>query len=107
MKSIQFLAIFALVFSFGMTAQARDADESMLMLREAMMDSNADYNKHKKKTNYEEFDRADEWAVRDSQAIQVGDSYVDPADMVDFKQPQESKSDRDVSSTESFQDDEI
>lgn len=54
-----------------MTAQARNADESKFMLQEALMSSNADYNKFKKKMNQEEMDRADQWAERGEQAIAI------------------------------------
>ncbi len=77
-------------------AQGRDLDESQLMLQEAMMNSNADYNKHKKKMNHEEFDRADDWSDRDSQAIVI-EGQLSP--LVDFQEVRlEVRQDREVSS---------
>ena len=68
------------------------------MLRAAMMESNADYNKHKKKMNHEEFDRADDWSERDTQAILIHGRT--PVDTEEFKQLNDEfrASDREVSS---------
>lgn len=51
--------------------QAEDYTESDHLFREAMMRSNADYNKHKQKSNMAENERSDEWGERDIGAIQI------------------------------------
>lgn len=61
----------AFLLSISFSAQARSEGESMELLKEALMQSNGDYNKHKKKFNHDEFDRADEWAERDVEAIAI------------------------------------
>ena len=50
---------------------AEGISESAYLLQQAMMESNADYNKHKKKANHEEFDRAENWENRASDAILI------------------------------------
>jgi hypothetical protein len=57
--------------------RAETISESAFLLREAMMQSNADYNKFKKIENTEEFDRADEWGERDSVAIGINNPNSD------------------------------
>lgn len=64
--------------------------ESAYLLQEAMMQSNADYNKHKKAINHEEFDRADDWSTRDTQAININESTHNLAIDSEFKQQAEN-----------------
>jgi hypothetical protein len=68
MTSIILLGL-TLTANMGM---AKDSLESELLLREALMSSNADYNKHKKAANEEEYERIDNWRSRDSQVIEIG-----------------------------------
>lgn len=107
MISTKNIFLAAAVLLIGFSAQARDTDESMLMLQEAMMDSNADYNKHKKKSNHEEFDRADDWSERNSQAIMI-DGTKTYGNISKFKEPrkEELQQNREVSSHETAQEQE-
>jgi hypothetical protein len=75
---------------------ARDTDESELLLKEAMMQSNADWNQHQKKLNHEEFDRADQWEERNSQAIVIDHRTID---YIGYQQAKEEfRQNREVSS---------
>ncbi len=85
------------------SAQARDYDESQLLLREAMMESNADYNKHKKKVNDEDNERADDWGERKTQAIVIDGRSRDVSNFQEMKE--EVEQDREVSSHKDEQDD--
>ncbi len=96
MKTTKIFLIIVLAYFTSMTANARDVDESQLLLREAMMNSNADYNKHKKKMNHEEFDRADEWGERDTQAIVIDAAGANIDGFTELKK--EVGQDREVSS---------
>ena len=101
MKSILNVLAAIISFSFiGISAQAEGISESAYLLREAMMQSNADYNKHKKKTNYEEFDRADEWGERNNLAISIDQKNLKKSDYQDFQQIKDDFNDgqREVSS---------
>lgn len=82
------------------TAEARNEEESFLLLRQAMMESNADYNKHKKKMNHEEMDRVEEWGNRDSDMIVINGKAAKVADLSDFKteQPYDEANGREISS---------
>ncbi len=80
------ITILIAIFLTSFSLQARDSEESFLMLREAVMESNGDYNKYKKKMNYEEFDRADNWNERSTQAIIIGAQKGQAQDLSDFKQ---------------------
>lgn len=68
-KKMSFFAVFVILTIGSFSAFAKDAQESVLLLREAMMKSNADYNVHKGKANMDEFDRADAWVERDTKAL--------------------------------------
>lgn len=57
-------------------AQARDSYEATLMLREALMQSNADYNKLKKNSNDAEFERDSSWNNRKVKSIVIGDEHI-------------------------------
>ncbi len=72
MASVKVLAIFGVIFLMSSVSHGRNSEESFLMLREAMMDSNADYNKHKKQMNNEETSRADSWNERGQTVIHIG-----------------------------------
>lgn len=65
------LGMFALVLMMSATAYGRSAEESAMLLQQAMMQSNADYNKHKLQDNLETFDRADSWSEREASAIHL------------------------------------
>lgn len=66
------LFTFLVILTVGpFSAFAKDGQESVLLLREALMESNADYNVHKGKANMDEFDRADTWVERDTQALLI------------------------------------
>lgn len=84
-------------FAFAVHAEdERDLDESQVLLQQAMMQSNADYNMHKKKFNNDEYDRADDWADRDRQTIVIGGRNNDLKDFKEMKE--EVGQDREVSS---------
>ena len=86
MKSIIRLGFALLTIQlFVFTAEARNEEESFLMLREAMMESNADYNKHKKKANHEEMDRAETWGKRGSQMIVINGRHVSSDDVQEYQ----------------------
>lgn len=104
MSTIKNLIILSLIILVGSFAQARDSRESMLLLKEALMESNGDYNIHKKKFNHEEFDRADEWAERNTQAITINERKALDKSWEEFKQQQDviGSGDREVSSNETF-----
>lgn len=68
---IRTLLIFATIAFGAGPLEARDFDESMSMLQEAMMESNADYNKHKKIANHDEFDRVETWGRRNAGTIVI------------------------------------
>jgi len=68
-KQTSLFALFIILTIGSSIALAKNAQESDMLLREAMMESNADYNAHKGKSNMEEFDRADEWVERETQAL--------------------------------------
>jgi hypothetical protein len=105
MKLYSILLLLASISLVAAPGWSRDSDEAHLMLKEAMMESNADYNKHKKLSNHEEFDRADHWTSRDSQSISIGHTSEIP-DISDFKEMDvnKAKQDREVSSTDSIPD---
>ena len=94
-KKLLFLAGLMLLSS---VSYSQDIDESAFLLQQAMMESNADYNKHKKAFNNEEFDRADEWENRNTQAIVIDGK--NRQNLEEFKQEvQDSeRQDREVSS---------
>jgi hypothetical protein len=73
MKKLIMTSIILLGLTFtASVGMAKDSLESELLLREALMSSNADYNKHKKAANEEEYERIDNWRSRDSQVIEIG-----------------------------------
>lgn len=90
--------IFISIIGFSAVAQSRDSGEAFLMLREAMMDSNKDYNQHKKKANHEEFDRVEKWGRRNSATIVINGQTATNNELEKFQEPQESPGDREVSS---------
>ena len=98
-RLIKLLAIAATVSLTSLTLQARDTDESMLMLKEAMMDSNADYNKHKKKANHDEFDRVEKWGRRDTGTIVIDGKVATQSDINEYQvaQDKEVREDREIS----------
>lgn len=65
------MSVLAMIAGVSIQAQAEGITESQLLLQQAMMDSNADYNKHKKKNMDEEDERADSWEERKLQAIDL------------------------------------
>ena len=71
-KQISLFAAFLIFTISSFTAFAKDLSESEFLLREAMMESNADYNVHKGKANLEEFDRADTWVERKNLGLVIG-----------------------------------
>ncbi len=102
MTFVNILLVFITGMIISFNAQARSADESMYLLKEALMESNGDYNKHKKKFNHEEFDRADTWTDRGTQAIMI-DGQNRTASMQEFKELANDfrPNNREVSSNES------
>lgn len=97
MATIKLLSVFALLTIISAPGYARSSEESQFLLKEAMMDSNADYNKHKKQMNMEEYDRADDWSDRDTQAIMIDGTHSDFTEFKELKEDQ-PKSNREVSS---------
>lgn len=88
MKSlIMKIMVLAMMSSISTLAQAEGITESQFLLQQAMMDSNADYNKHKKKILQEDDERADTWESRKNEAIAI-----------DIRQRAIVKKSRDVSS---------
>ena len=73
------------VLLLSFSAQARDADQSFLMLREAIMESNGDYNKFKKKMNEEEFDREASWSNRSANSIDINQVHLSENDRKEFE----------------------
>ena len=69
--ALNIVTVFATVFALSLPVQAEGMTESQLLLREALMSSNADYNQHKKRANHEEFDRADSWSERSAEGIVI------------------------------------
>ncbi len=90
--------LFISIIGLSSVAQTRDSGEAFLMLRQAMMDSNKDYNQHKKKANHEEFDRVEKWGRRNSATIVIDGQAATSAELEEFRQPQEAPADREVSS---------
>ena len=68
-QSIRVMSLFIAAFFLSVAAEATNLEETESLLKEALMESNGDYNKHKKKANYEEMDRADSWADRQANTI--------------------------------------
>lgn len=99
MNLLKLLTLSVLFFTFS--AQADHRAESSHLLRQAMMQSNADYNVLKKKTNHEEFDRADQWSERDNSAIAINQKDLANSDYQDYKEiaGEFSFNERQVSST--------
>ncbi len=85
MNFIKILALFFLVQTLCQTALARNPEESAVLLQQAMMQSNADYNKHKLVDNMETFDRADEWTERGTEVIQINNRGLDPAELAEYQ----------------------
>lgn len=65
------MSVLAMIAGVSIETQAEGITESQLLLQQAMMDSNADYNKFKKINMQEEDDRADSWEERKLQAIDL------------------------------------
>lgn len=72
MAKITLLVLFLLSQIFTIHAYAKSQLESEMLLREALMSANADYNQHKKKSLEEEMERAETWIERDEDAIAIG-----------------------------------
>ena len=85
-SKLNLLTVLTSLFFVSFSAQAEGISESAMLLQEAMMQSNADYNKHKKKANHEEFDRADTWGERDTMSITIDQKALQASDYQDFQQ---------------------
>ncbi len=96
-SSTKKLMIFLSIFGFSLATQARDSAESFLMLRQAMMKSNKDYNQHKKKMNNEEFERVETWGRRNSATIVINGGGT-TNELSEFQQDQNTEGDREISS---------
>lgn len=83
-SGLKLLICFAAIhFLGGVSAHAGEDYDSQLLLREALMESNGDYNKHKKKFIQDEYERADNWDERNEGAIAIGRSTVEPIAQID------------------------
>ena len=96
------LALLAVAFlAVSLSANAWDGEALKETLKEAMMESNADYNYHKKKAINEENNRIDGWDERDNQSIMINEQSRS-IDKTDYTQPNEMSEvqDQELSSTE-------
>lgn len=103
MTQIKNLMILLTVLTFSAPAMADvEMTETEFLLMEAMMQSNADYNKHKKDLNHEEDDRADAWSNRGSQAIAINQKELSTSDNKNFRELRNElgAGDREVSSND-------
>lgn len=88
MLELTLLAMTLTAFSFS--AQAWEGEALQETLKEAMMESNADYNRHKLKVMTEENNRIDDWDNRDSHSIIINEKNHS-FDTSDFSQPADNE----------------
>ena len=71
--NLKLLIVVASLYFGAMSVEAKDAYESELLLRSALMQSNGDYNKLKKIQNEEEYERENRWNQRGTKSIVLGE----------------------------------
>ena len=69
------LVLFLACMSLSYIASANYDTELKVSLQEALMQSNADYNEHKRDSFGEEFERLDDWGSRDEGAIMINKDF--------------------------------
>ena len=86
MTSIKLLILTATITLIGWSAQAKDSEESLFLLKAAIAESNGDYNKNLEKSYLEEADRAHDWSSRDEGAIYIEGENLDAATQDEFQE---------------------
>ena len=84
-KTIELILLILVFCGISLAANADYDNDTALSLKEALKDSNADYNKHKKIAIREEFGRMEQWDNRDHGLIEINDAHTMEADQTEFK----------------------
>ena len=85
-RKLKLLILMAAIHFTAMSVLAKSKVESTLLLKDALADSNADYNKHKKVSLDEENQRVNQWNDQTQQVVfDEGHQLWNQADQEEYK----------------------